>query len=560
MKRFKWLDAGKKSAPEPRCEPPIWLGNRSNGEYFEAQTPRDRRVRKLILERADENARRVGVDRREFLASAMGMATSLWALNMAACSSTESGAGPGSSGKDGGRTPGTDAGGKGGYCLPEEAQLDEAAACSVLSGSEFIFDGHTHHFDPNGEWRTSSDAYQNGYQGFFDQMAAGNFSDRTKRPCSGPTSQECFSRDVYIREFFTETDTAMTVITMWPSVPCSTTTQPDCGLLVAHKELAVTRDLINRLAHTRRCLTHVGITPPFGLGTMSTMMEQACAEGGLSGWKSYTGWGPGPDGRISTTGYGSGYKLTDDRGRAFIEKGLALGVPIFCLHKGLPTPSLDPATNGPDDIGPAAKAYPKAKFVVFHAGLNSGTPADGGARPPEGPYDASDPNPLGTDILVRSLLEAGVGPNQNAYADLGSTWSIISNDVTVASHVLGKLLKHVGENNVFWGSDALPAEHAQSQIEKFRAFQIPQDLQDKHGYPALTKALKEKIFGLNLAALYGIDPRAKRCAISKDQLTTARLELDGELGPRRWTQKAPLGPRTRREFLAFLKMNGGRPG
>ena len=219
--------------------------------------------------------------------------------------------------------------------------------------------------------------------------------------------------------------------------------------------------------------------------------------------------------------HGQGYKLTDDFGRAFIEKGLALGVPIFCLHKGLPTPALDPATNGPDDIGPAALAYPKAKFVVFHSGFGAGIP-------------------------------------QNA--DLGTTWSIVSNDPIQAGHLLGKLLLYVGENNVLWGSDALPAEHAQSQIEKLRAFQIPDELQQAHGYPSLTPELKAKIFGLNLAALYGIDPAAKRCAISKDELAQARLLLDGELGGRRFTQSMPHGPRTRREFLAFLDANRGMPG
>jgi hypothetical protein len=511
------------------------------------ETPRDRLVRKLILERADENARRLGLDRRGFLATAMGMATSLWALNLAGCSSSPSGA-PAKAIKNARKD--------GGYCLPEEAQLDEAAACSVLSGNEFIFDGHTHHFDPNGEWRSAGDAYRNGYQSFFDQMAASNFPDQGSRQCSGQTSEDCFSREVYLREFFTESDTTMTVLTMWPSIPCNSSTEPNCGLLVSHKELAKTRDMINGLAHSERNITHVGISPPFGLDVMEALMEEACSAG-VSGWKSYTGFGPGV---LSDAGHGSGYKLTDDFGKAFIEKGLALGVPIFCLHKGLPTAALDPATNDADDIGPAAKEYPRAKFVVFHSDYLGGTPADGGARPPEGPYDPANSNPLGADILIRSLETAGIGPNQNVYADLGTTWSIVSNDVTQAAHLLGKLLKYVGEDNVLWGSDALPAEHAQSQIEKFRAFEIPQELQDAHGYPALTPANKAKIFGHNLAALYGIDPNAKRCAITKDELTAARLLLDGELGPRRFTQKKPFGPRTRREFLAYLRVNRGTPG
>jgi predicted TIM-barrel fold metal-dependent hydrolase len=542
MKRFKWMNLGRKSAPESPYEPPIWLGNRSNGEFYEPQTARDRLVRKLILERADENARRVGLERREFLASAMGMATSLWALNIAGCS-TSNGT------RSGDRAPGD-----GGYQLPKDAQLDDAAACSVLTGNEFIFDGHTHHFDPNGEWR-SGGAYEGAYQGLFDSTVAGQFPDKQMRPCGGPASLDCLTRDVYIREFFTESDTTMTVLTMWPSIPCTASTSPDCGLLITHRELAITRDIINRLSHSQRCLTHVGVMPAFDLDVMSAMMEEAVAQGEISGWKSYTGIGPGV-----LQGQTKGYRLTDDTGKAFIEKGLSLAIPIFCLHKGLPSPSYDAATNDSEDVGPAAKAYPNAKFVVFHANLNGGVVAPGATRMPEGPYDPANPNPLGVDILVRSLLDAGVGPNENVYADLGTTWSFVSNDPTQAAHVIGKLLKYAGENNLFWGSDALPSEHAQSQIEKFRAFQIPDALQQAHGYPALTPELKAKIFGLNLAALYGIDPNARRCVITKDDLSMARRALDDEFGSRRFTQKQPLGPRTRREFLAFLKANGGMPG
>src|SRR5688572_18219032 len=133
MRRFKWLSRGKKSTPEPRCEPPIWLGNRSNGEYYFPETTRDRLVRKLILQRADENARRLGMERREFLATSMGMATSLWALNVVGCS-TDSSAGPrsgrddagsGGAGGQGGADQDAGFGQDGGYCLPEEAQLDE---------------------------------------------------------------------------------------------------------------------------------------------------------------------------------------------------------------------------------------------------------------------------------------------------------------------------------------------------------------------------------------------------------------------------------------------------
>src|SRR5687767_4216846 len=73
MKRFPWLQMRKKTDPELPYEPPFWFGNQSNGEYFHHATARQRKIRKLILEKADENARRIGMPRRDFLASAMGM-------------------------------------------------------------------------------------------------------------------------------------------------------------------------------------------------------------------------------------------------------------------------------------------------------------------------------------------------------------------------------------------------------------------------------------------------------------------------------------------------------
>src|SRR5687768_8400516 len=88
-KKFPWLKMQKKTDPELPLKPPIWFGNQSNGEYFLEATDHDRKVERLILERADENARRVGLDRREFLASAMGMCTTLIALAEVGCSSGE---------------------------------------------------------------------------------------------------------------------------------------------------------------------------------------------------------------------------------------------------------------------------------------------------------------------------------------------------------------------------------------------------------------------------------------------------------------------------------------
>ena len=69
--KFPWLKLQKKSQPELPERPPIWLGNRSNGEYFHEQTRSERKMWEVTLQRADEQARRLGMERREFLASSM---------------------------------------------------------------------------------------------------------------------------------------------------------------------------------------------------------------------------------------------------------------------------------------------------------------------------------------------------------------------------------------------------------------------------------------------------------------------------------------------------------
>jgi predicted TIM-barrel fold metal-dependent hydrolase len=178
-----------------------------------------------------------------------------------------------------------------------------------------------------------------------------------------------------------------------------------------------------------------------------------------------------------------------------------LGPRIVCAHKGLagPIPSLAPAAASPRDIGPAAVACPDIDFVVYHSGY------DIDARHEEGAHDA-DPQ-RGVSRLVTSLADAGVPPGANVWAELGSTWSLILRRPEEAAHVLGKLLLAVGEDRILWGTDSVWYGPPQPLIDAFRAFTIPERLQEAHGYPELTPTLKQKILGGNASALYGIKGR-----------------------------------------------------
>jgi len=128
----------------------------------------------------------------------------------------------------------------------------------------------------------------------------------------------------------------------------------------------------------------------------------------------------------------------------------------------------------------------------------------------------------GVDALIKSVEDNGIGRNANVYAELGTTWRYVMRDPTTAAHLLGKLFKHIGEENVLWGSDALWYGSPQDQIQAFRSFQIAPALIEAHGYPELTPALKQKVFGLNGARVYGIDVPERRQKTETSKFTGSR--------------------------------------
>lgn len=149
------------------------------------------------------------------------------------------------------------------------------------------------------------------------------------------------------------------------------------------------------------------------------------------------------------------------------------------------------------NIGPAATAYPSLTFVAYHSGYEI-TEAE------EGPYTEADAD-VGTNRLITSLREAGIGPGGNVYGELGSTWFLATARPREAAHVIGKLLVALGEDNILWGTDSVWYGPTQQLLDSFRAFQIPLDMQEEFGYPALTAQAKEKILSRNAARLYGLD-------------------------------------------------------
>jgi len=566
-KKYPWLKVAKKTDPELPFESPLWLGNISNGEYFHTQTEGEARMRAEILRRGDEQARRLGMDRRQFMASSMGMAVALTVVNETGCS--KSSGGSSSAGGEaaapactpqGFATP--DAGSP--YVVPPNATCEPSDYLSTAN--DFIFDVQTHCFD-DGEWRTRNIVYPT----FLKLIAS----------CGAANPLDCFDPDNYAELMFVDSDTTMSVITSWPAATCFPQRQLlsnqalACGLPLSNEGMRNLRDWINARAMSQRCINQVQVMPNDFLelqieGMYAAMQDPTWKCGS---WKAYPAWTS--DTYPNDAGYAQGYFLTDPVGRAFIEAGLTLGVPNFAIHKGLPIPGFDVTHNQPIDIGPIAKLYPEANFVIYHSGICAGT----GGTPTAAldptntetvPYSASTPTAMltGVNQLIRSLIESGIVQDpdvtkvpvspSNVYAEMGSAWSKVMMDANSSQHYIGKLLKYLGPNNICWGTDCVLSGSPQSQITAFKAFTITEQYQEMYGYPAITDAMKAQIFGLNAARIYHVDPTLARCQVNQNTFSMIKRELDGELGPNRWTVKPPLGPRTKEEFFAHAKWSRAR--
>jgi len=343
----------------------------------------------------------------------------------------------------------------------------------------------------------------------------GHFVDTPKGNPRGP--------EVFIKDVFMDSDTDLMVLSF---VPSTRESEP-----VTIQAADAVRRIVEKLEGTHRLLLH-GRVNPNQAGDLETM-DELKERWGVSAWKTYTQYGPG----------GQGYFLSDDIGTRFIEKARALGVKVICVHKGLPFGQRSYEHSQCSDIGVVAKRYPDVKFLIYHSGFVTAVR--------EQPYDPGAKRD-GIDTLVRSLLDNGVKPGANVYAELGSTWRFLMRDPEQAAHALGKLLKYCGPDNVVWGTDSIWYGSPQDQIQAFRTFQISADLRAKHGYPEITPALRAKIFGLNGAKVYGLSAEEVKKYANRDQVARERAVYLERPEPDFLTY----GPKTRREFLNLVGRGG----
>jgi predicted TIM-barrel fold metal-dependent hydrolase len=370
------------------------------------------------------------------------------------------------------------------FDVPPEAALDDDAAADAFSSEGPVIDVQTHWIAD----RPTLKDFQSNVMGFYRMMAPDWWR--------GIDDVVAYDIAEYLRCVFIESETALAVISAAPG-------NASGEMFLKNDEMAGMRELFDRTAGTGRLLNHTVVRP--NMGETDRMAEWKAAYNPV-GWKVYT------LGLMDETYQhyeaGAGWRLDDDEtGMPFLEQARALDVKLVCAHKGV-SGMVD--AGSPEDVGPAAKAFPDIDFVIYHSGYEPGQT--------DGPF-TSETAHLGVNRLVKTVQDAGLGLRSNVYAELGTTWFMLLSRPEDAAHVLGKLLLHLGEDNIIWGTDSIWYGPTQPVLDAFRAFQIPDAMCEEFGYPKISAKAKAKILSGNAARVYGIDLDDLAKAAATDDLS-----------------------------------------
>jgi len=466
---------------------PVKLDTTTNGEFAPIPlAPVHRLAHRLAFEAAAANARRLSISRRAFLVSACGAASTLLSMNAAYATR----------------------GARGGYYdIPPEGALELPVARSTLDRNDFIFDVQGHFVNPTGAWLKT---LRPGAQPLRFTETKGCAA--AGRP--GLSYLECIGPDQFLKDIFLDSDTDLIVLSFVPSTRK--------GEPLTIEEAAATARIVEKMEGTHRMYLH-GRVNPNQEGDLEAM-DMLAEKYRVAAWKTYSQWGPD----------GKGFFLDDEPGLKLIDKARKLGIRNIAIHKGLPFGPQSYEHSTCVDVGRVAKRYPDVNFLIYHSGFVPDRA--------EGPYDPSRTD--GIDALITSLQKNDIRPGANVYAELGSTWRFLMRDPDAAAHGIGKLLKHVGEDNVLWGTDSIWYGSPQDQIQAFRTFQISDAFAERYGYPKITAAMRAKVFGRNALKVYQVPADVVKQHL-KDRVAADRRNYREAPDPAFVTY----GPKTRREFL-----------
>lgn len=589
----------KSHYPDPSETPPIDVMPASNGEFMPPDpTPAQRKIMALQDEKIEEVRRGFGMSRRQFVRTAAAYGIGVWAIDQV-------------TGGQWGNYAWAD-----GTKTTRACDLENPGTQLANLPGEFILDtqGHVLDSDINAKWRTQEPGFMQ-FLLLWTTQAMGDYPGYNEGGVRGFGAGEIdpvenLGRYHYFKEIFLDSSETVNLLTSLPRLPDEVNITPI-------KWAAETRDMVNNMTQSERCFVHAFSQPNRGYqgpGKVPAYQQEdfdwmSSVQGPLDvrGWKLYCGWGDPGLGAIGGEGPATnGWWFDDENGMAIVEHIRRIHAktnrpPVVCTHKGLSfNGTFDSAKFSPRDMGIIAVQFPDITFFTYHSGF------DGEHMQPYPGDDNVNSSNRGVDAFIKSLRENGVdatrfippglehGNSPNMYAEIGTTWWANMADADRATHLLGKLITYVGPRRIVWGSDCIWYGNPQPQIVLLRALQFSEQAKQFYnlpygldgdrwdprknaldgssymtphpnvaGWPTDGRAHPERsirngILGRTAAEVYGLDPDATRNALSCDEVQKLRDAYLLNPGTPKETAPAAsnqiLGPRTRKEFLRFRKM------
>jgi predicted TIM-barrel fold metal-dependent hydrolase len=395
----------------------------------------------------------------------------------------------------------------------EAAEPDAAAARSASLSKQFVFDDQLHF--------VRDDYNFEGLMGLA-HYAAENWNPGMKKEAVG-FGLERYKFANFLREVYFDSDTTIGLLSGAPFDDPS-------HWFLSNDQIKQASETVNRIAGSRRLLFHSLITPkqPGWMEEVDRVIEVVRP----TSWKGYTIGDP-----LSPTTTRFPWRLDDETLMyPFYEKAVRAGITNICIHKGLLPKDYETSIPGGawryanvDDVPKAAKDWPQMNFIIYHAGLRAfqENPAE----------ELAEFERTGYIRWVSDLAEIPAKHGvTNVFADTGTCFAVsaVTNPRFCAA-MMGTLVKGLGYDHIFWGTDSVWYGSPQWQIEAFRRLEIPEDMQKKHGFAPLGPAdgpVKGAILGFNGARNYSLDLHAAADQMPFDGIARRKAAYLGD-GPGR---------------------------
>src|SRR3984885_4122181 len=387
----------------------------SNEEFIpRPQNERQKHVEHLIGEMSAEKSKKLGMERRDFMATSMGLATCFAAMN-----------------KVYGKA----------FDVDEQETTDSAASAEKYPKSEyFIIDVQTH--------------FTNGFAlNFRNDVFIRNMGFQLKNDV------EAYGFKNFVKEMFFDSDTNMIVIS---GVPGKEVQRDASGKVLEGRArrggilpswlMSEARNQINSVAGCQRALSQGNLAPNHYWDTVKNtidkkatleQMDREISEYKINSWKWYCHSDPGQS--------GGGFQVDDDMSSWFMEESAKRGLKTISVHKGY---SYQSKTLGhlanPKDLEKAALNHPDFNFIVYHSAIQHG-PTEPDWKTAN-KYDATTGDFAWHNVLMD--IKRRNPQIKNLYCEIGSFFGPLAiADPVVAMHGIGKNIKYYGSDHVIWGPD-----------------------------------------------------------------------------------------------------------